>query len=112
MSTDRGNIFRRGMLLLVIVFASELFFFTAVAWHRFVDGDEGFYLLASRLVLEHKKPYVDFFYTQAPLLPYVYGIWDKLAGVTWTSAKLLSALLTAGLGTLVAQHIYNETRSR
>jgi hypothetical protein len=111
MSTIQSRTLIRNVCFLSSVFVVQLIFFTTVAFHRFVDGDEGFYLLASRLVLAHKKPYVDFFYTQAPLLPYVYGVWSKLAGVTWTSAKFLSALLTAGLGALLTEHIYHETRS-
>jgi hypothetical protein len=61
------------ILMLVLVFCTCFFLF--IARHRLIDGDEGFYLMASRLVLEHKTPYLDFLYTQAPLLPYAYGHW-------------------------------------
>ncbi|HLI64010.1 MAG TPA: hypothetical protein VKV05_11455 [Terriglobales bacterium] len=67
--------------------------------------------MASRLVLLHKKPYLDFFYTQAPLLPYIYALWMKVAGVTWVSAKIFSALLTAILATLVCEEVWHETRN-
>src|SRR4051794_23533138 len=63
------------VLFLVVVFALQFLFFSYVALHRFIDGDEGFYLLASRLVLAHKKPYIDFLFEQAPLFPYVYALW-------------------------------------
>ena len=96
--------------LLLFVFLLQWAFFTFIAWHRFVDGDEGFYLLASRLVLVHKRPYLDFFYTQAPLLPYVYSVWMKLFGVSWRSGKLLAALLTAALGTLLCAELLHHTR--
>jgi hypothetical protein len=89
----------------------QLFVFSFIALHRFVDGDEGFYLLASRLVLMHKKPYLDFFYEQTPLLPYVYALWMKCFGVTWASAKLFSALLTAILGTVLYEDICHQTRN-
>ncbi|MGA3055471.1 MAG: glycosyltransferase family 39 protein [Candidatus Korobacteraceae bacterium] len=102
---------RAAKLLLVPLLALQVAFFTFVALHRFVDGDEGFYLLASRLVLMHKRPYLDFFYTQAPLLPYVYALWMRFAGVTWISAKLFSALLTALLGTLLYEHVCEQTRN-
>ena len=82
---------RTAKLLLVPILLLQVFFFTFIALHRFIDGDEGFYLLASRLVLMHKKPYLDFLFEQAPLLPYVYALWMKFAGVTWASAKLFSA---------------------
>ena len=39
-----------------------------------LNADEGWYLLASRLVMEGQIPYRDFAFTQMPLLPYVYGI--------------------------------------
>src|ERR1017187_3808379 len=102
---------RAAKLLLVPLSLLQILFFTFVAHHRFIDRDEGFYLLASRLVLTHKKPYLDFFYTQAPLLPYVYAIWMKVTTVSWTSAKLFSVLLTVLLGTLLYEHVCHETRN-
>ena len=97
---------------LVLVFVLQGSFFSYIALHRFVDGDEGFYLVASRLVLLHRKPYLDFFYTQAPLLPYVYAIWLKVTGVSWVSAKVFSAILTSMLGTMVCEEIWHQTKSR
>jgi hypothetical protein len=98
-------------ILLSLVFLAQAIFFQFVALHRFVDGDEGFYLLASRLVLLHKRPYLDFFYTQAPLLPYVYASWMKVTGVSWISAKTFAALLTATLGTLLCEEVWHQTRN-
>src|SRR5271157_795424 len=97
-------------LLLAPVFLAFLCFFPFVALHQFIDGDEGFYLLASRLVLAHKTPYLDFFYTQAPLLPYVYAIWMKFVGVTWVSGRTLPALLTALVGLMVYGQVCHVTR--
>jgi hypothetical protein len=102
--------FLRETLLLTCLLLVQCAFFTFIAWHRFVDGDEGFYLLASRLVLEHNRPYLDFFYTQAPLLPYVYGSWMNFLGLTWLSAKFFAALLTALLGTLMSAEVLRLTR--
>lgn len=85
-------------------------FFEFAACHRLIDGDEGFYLLASRLVMEHRTPYLDFFYTQAPLVPYAYGLWMSLFGISWFSARSFSALLTAILGMLIYEHVCHETR--
>jgi Dolichyl-phosphate-mannose-protein mannosyltransferase len=97
-------------LILLPVFVFLACFFLFVAHHRFIDGDEGFYLLTSRLVLEHKAPYLDFFYTQAPLLPYIYGLWMKLFGISWFSARNFSATLTIILGLLIYEHVCHETR--
>lgn len=103
---------RTRKLLFVTVFAILLCFFLFVARRRFIDADEGYYVLASRLVLQHKVPYLDFFYQQAPLLPYAYGLWIKLFGVSWFSARSLSATLTAILGLIIYEHVCQETRSK
>jgi len=43
---------------------------------RPLDGDEGYYTTAARLVWEGKTPYTDFAYQQGISLPYLYGwIW-------------------------------------
>ena len=101
---------RTDKLLLVLILVLQAFFFTFIARHRFIGADEGFYLLASRLVLSHKKPYLDFFYTQAPLLPYVYSIWMRCTGVSWVSGRMLSGLLTTFLGALLYWHVCQQTR--
>ena len=102
---------RTAKLLLVPVLLLQTLFFSFVALHRFIDGDEGFYLLASRLVLMHKKPYLDFFYPHLPLLPYVYASWMKCFGISWTSGRLFSALLTTLLGALLYEHVCEQTRN-
>jgi 4-amino-4-deoxy-L-arabinose transferase-like glycosyltransferase len=96
-------------LLFVPIFLLQAGFFLFVSQHRFIDGDEGFYLLASRLVMQHKAPYLDFFYTQAPLLPYAYAAWFRLAGISWFAARAFCALQTAVLGGLLYEHVCRET---
>src|SRR5207245_9405636 len=63
--------------LLAILMAAV---FVPMSLYRLVDGDEGTYLLVSRLVAEGQLPYHDFFYRQMFLLPYVYGAWMQLVG--------------------------------
>ena len=59
--------------VLSLVYLAWLVHFAQV---RPIDGDEGFYATAARLVWEGKTPYRDFFFPQAPLLPYLYSwIW-------------------------------------
>jgi hypothetical protein len=98
------------IVVLFAVFVVLALFFRFVAQHRFIDGDEGAYLLASRLALSHKTPYLDFFWNQAPLLPYAYGIWLKLGGVSWASGRMFSVLLSAILGVVLFGDIYRQTR--
>ena len=56
--------------------------FVPLALLGLVDPDEGMYPLNARLVLEGKVPYRDFHYPQMPLLPYLYGAWMRLTGVS------------------------------
>src|SRR5207247_11194923 len=84
--------------LLAILMAAV---FVPMSLYRIVDGDEGTYLLVSRLVAEGQLPYHDFFYPQMFLLPYVYGAWVKLVGYSWYGARLLSAVFSVMLGLLV-----------
>jgi hypothetical protein len=82
-----------------------------ISQQRLVDPDEGFYTVASKLVAENEIPYVDFFYQQAPLLPFVYGLWIKVFGASWLSVRMLSALIAAATGALIYSYIHRETRS-
>ena len=65
--------------LIAAVLSSSLLYLTGLIYYattRPIDGDEGFYTTAARLVWEGKTPYKDFFFQQAPLLPYLYSwIW-------------------------------------
>jgi hypothetical protein len=76
------------------------------AARRFVDGDEGAYLGAASLMVEHGRlPYADFLYTQTPLLPYVYGVWAAMTGESWYAVRLLSVLFAVALGWLLFRHL-------
>jgi len=65
--------------LIALVVSSSLLYLAGLLYYaatRPIDGDEGFYTTAARLVWEGKTPYKDFFFQQAPLLPYLYSwIW-------------------------------------
>lgn len=87
----------------------QVIYFAFVAFHRFVHVDEGFYLLASRMVMAHKSVYLDFFFQQAPLLPYIYAFWMAYFGTSWISARLLSAILSACVGLIIYVHVSRET---
>lgn len=43
------------------------------------------------------------------LLPYVYGAWMKLTGLSWYGTRLLSAFLAIGLGLLLYRHVARLT---
>ncbi len=93
---------RRALLALLV---TQLGFFLFFSRYRFACPDEGLYLMAAKLVSQGQRPYLDFFYQQMPALPYVYGAWMKLWGVSWDSGRLLSVLLTTALGGLLWWHV-------
>jgi hypothetical protein len=78
--------------------------FVPLSLVRFVDGDEGVYAYASRLVLHGNLPYRDFFYEQTPLLPYVYGAWIGITGESWYALRVFSALLACAVGAMLYLH--------
>lgn len=83
----------------VLVLGAQAALLVPLAIFRFVDGDEGVYAYASRLAVHGDLPYRDFFYEQAPLLPYVYGPVGALTGESWYALRGLSVAfaLVAGL---------------
>jgi len=84
-----------GLVQLAILAFSQVGFF----W-----GDEGFHLLAARLVLSGKAPYLDFFYQHPPLFPYLYAVWMRVFGESWRSAHALSAILFGAAIALTARY--------
>lgn len=81
------------------------------AYIRNIDGDEGYYLTASRLVMEGKIPYLDFFYPQMPLLPYIYGVWMSVFGFSYFAGRTLSAISSISVGLLLAWYLKKKTQS-
>lgn len=77
-------------MLLGFGIAAQLVFFVL---YRRVNLDEGWYLWASKLVIEGQLPYRDFAYTQAPLLPYLYGLAGQIIGYSLYAGRALTALL-------------------
>ena len=83
----RLQIAERVLVALIVV---EL---ALLALVRSVNLDEGWYLWASKLVYEGQWLYHDFAYTQTPLLPYVYGLWQRLFGEGLYQGRVLTILL-------------------
>ncbi len=102
----------RAVWIIAAILIFQCLIFVPVATVRPIDGDEGFYLLAAKLVFQGKQPYTDFFYPQMPLFPYVYGLWMWLFGFSWYAARLLSALLAVGTGLLLYQYVVRLTSKR
>ncbi|NLF26094.1 MAG: glycosyltransferase family 39 protein [Deltaproteobacteria bacterium] len=68
-------------------------FLVWMGFSRMVAPDEGYYLLAARLLLDGKSLYRDFFYPQMPFFPYLFAGWMKIAGVGWEQARLFNSII-------------------
>jgi hypothetical protein len=78
---------------------------------RQVNLDEGWYLWASKLVYEGNVLYRDFAFPQSPLLPYVYGVFQRVWGQGLYQGRLTSVLLTIPaliLGARIAKRLGGE----
>lgn len=91
-----------------LVFFLLFLWFLPIASFRLIDGDEGFYLYAAKLVSEGKTVYKDFFYPQTPFLPYIFNFWFFFTGISWISARWLQALIATGIGLILFKSLLRE----
>ena len=96
-------------VLLGIVILLLAAVFVPMGRARLVDGDEGFSIMAAKLVNQGRAPYIDFFYQQMFLHPYAYALWLRIFGTTWYAARSLSVCLAILLGVLVYFHALRVT---
>jgi hypothetical protein len=78
-------------------------FFIPMGRLRLIDGDEGYFLQAARLVSEGKRIYTDFFFPQMPFWEHVCGAYFWLFGRGWYSARLLASLFAVGTGLVILE---------
>ena len=85
-------------------------------WLGELNQDEGWYLYAARMVSEGWGPYRDFAFTQAPVLPFVYALFQPVmehAGVAGGRAvSLLFGLLAAAGAAGLAARVTHEPAQR
>ena len=99
------------LFLALLSFCVIFIFFSFISLNRFIAVDEGFYLLAGKLVASGLTPYIDFFYPQMPLLPYLHAIWISIFGTSWTFARCLCSLLATIVALLLGRSIYKRSNS-
>jgi len=90
-------------MALAAVLAMALALYAANVWFGLLNQDEGWYLYAALETTRGHLPYRDFFFTQGPVLPVVYGwlapLWSPF-GVA--GGRILTALLGLAGGVLAA----------
>ena len=74
----------------------------AFAW------DEGYQVLAAQLIAHGRRPYLDFFFPQAPLNAWWNAAAMRMFGETWREVHALSAAVTAGTILLAADFVYTR----
>ena len=88
-----------------LVSGAALALYAFAVWFGNLNQDEGWYLYAARSVADGRMPYRDFFFTQGPVMPYVYGLISRLwspfgvlgGRVATAFFGLLGCVLAAGL---------------
>jgi hypothetical protein len=97
---QRSLTFRVAVTVLFLAYLGAAGYF---AYAGQINQDEGWYLYAAKLVYEGWLPYRDFAFFQAPLLPFVYGLPQKLFGAGLELGRLTSLLLSAATVALGAR---------
>ncbi|MHA1379357.1 MAG: ArnT family glycosyltransferase [Candidatus Helarchaeota archaeon] len=72
-------------VLIIFTISSIFLVFTS-----HVNIDENFYTYCAKLVMEGFIPYVDFFFTQSPVLLYVYGVPLQIFGNNLLNSRLIT----------------------
>lgn len=91
---------RQGRTLILLASATYLIGLWVLSGVRPIDGDEGYYASATRLVSEGQTPYLDFFYPQMPVVPYLYAPVYALTGHSLRGLRL-GSVLCGGLALLL-----------
>ena len=103
-STTQSTLFRVTPIKVAIVACVGLYLLLAIPLSFPIEnfcGDEGFYALAARNVMQGMKPYRDFLYPQMPLMAYAYAGWFSIFGTSIEIGRILSATMTAAAIALV-----------
>jgi len=96
----------------LITFVLLMLYYLSLALSRRIDGDEGYFLYAARLVRAGSIPYRDFFFPQLPLIPY---LWSGLLApwpITWIGGRILAALIATLAALIFLVLARQQTRHR
>jgi hypothetical protein len=93
---------RRYLLAVAIVLAASLILYSTTV--GFV-WDEGFHLLAAKLISQGRTPYVDFCFPQPPLNAYFNAALFSLFGTSWRVTHVFASLFLAATSYLAAEFV-------
>lgn len=93
------------VLVLLGVFA----FLLNISLSRLIARDEGFYLMAAKLVAQGNTPYLDFFFPQTPLSAYFFSPLFLLGVDGWMAARFLAAIVATAIVAVVGYIAYRRS---
>ncbi len=96
---------RRPFLILLGAVTILFGIILAYAETRAFSWDEGFHVLAARLIQSGQRPYLDFCFPQTPLNAYWNAFWVSIFGDSWHAIHAVAAVLVAGSVLLTADFI-------
>ncbi|MEK7842080.1 MAG: hypothetical protein AAB197_05340, partial [Deltaproteobacteria bacterium] len=97
-------------ILLASLIAVHFVILVLGIFYRFVDGDEGGYLVVSKEVINGRIPILDINAHNQPLLYYFYGAWMKIFGFNIPAARSLSAIAVFIAGILLIYWAYKFSK--
>lgn len=98
-------------ILVASLIASHFVVLSIGVFYRFIDGDEGGYLVVSKEVINGRIPILDINAHNQPLLYYFYGFWMKLFGFNIPAARSLSGIAVFIAGLLMVYWVYKFSRN-
>ncbi|MBI5048543.1 MAG: hypothetical protein HZB54_06325 [Deltaproteobacteria bacterium] len=107
---EENNMNRKQKILLASLIAGHFVILILGVFYRFVDGDEGGYLVVSKEVINGRIPILDINAHNQPLLYYFYGLWMKIFGFTIPAARSLSAATVFIVGLLIFYWVYKFSK--
>ena len=103
----------KNSIIFLVILGAQILLLLIFVFFRYIDADEGLYLMAAHQVWQGEFPYLDFFYVQMPLLPYLYSFISHSGFNSLLGARVISMLLTLFLGFLLfsfSKKIERDTR--
>ena len=101
-NSETRSIFPLRLYFVLALYAS-VFVTYAVTWA--FTPDEGYHLMAARLIASGKTPYIDFCFPQTPLNAYWNALWMRILGTNWHVPHFLAALFTVAAVVLIADYV-------
>ena len=92
---------RKISIISTIILFNFFIYTLFISLNRLIARDEGFYIIASELMLKNKIIYKDFFFPQMPFTALFYSFCFKIFGISWSVARGASGLFYFVSGSLL-----------